>query len=279
MATIAVLGMGLLGSGFAHHLLELGHTVRVWNRTPSRCAPLVQAGATQAETPEDAVRRADKVHLILSADAAVDSVIGQLRAGLGDGVPVIDHSTNLPAKVAERAAALRADGVHYLHAPVFMGPSNSRNGTGLMLIAGPSDEVAALSPYLSTLTGKVMDFGERPDKAAAIKIIGNAVLIMLTATMGDAFAVGKSTGVSPEEILELFRAFGPTPAGMGGRILNSADAPVGFEATMARKDVGLMIASAGASNLELLPVIAAALDAGIESGRGAEDFAAIWRPE
>lgn len=279
MATIAVLGLGLLGAGFAERMLALGHTVRVWNRTASRCAPLVEQGAQQADTPADAARGADYVHLILAADAAVDAVVEQLRDGLGPETPVIDHSTNLPAGVAERAPRLREAGVRYLHAPVFMSPRNAREGTGLMLIAGPNGEVEALTPYLSTLTGTVRGFGERADKAAAVKIIGNSVLLMMTATMGDAFAVGQATGVTPEEIVGLFQAFSPSPSGMGQRILDSAHAPVGFEAKMARKDVGLMIASASADELVLLPAVAAALDAGIEAGRGQEDFTALFRPE
>ncbi len=279
MSTIAVLGMGLLGRGFAEHMLDLGHTVRVWNRTASKCAPVADAGAVHAATPAEAVEGADMVHLILAADAAVDSVIAQLRPALGADVPILDHSTNLPAGVAERFERLRADGVRYLHAPVFMGPRHSRTGTGLMLISGPADEIAALEPHLLTLTGTVRNFGERADKAAAIKIIGNSVLLMMTATMGDAFAVGQATGVTPEEVLGLFATFSPTPAGMGQRVMNSGKGPVGFEATMARKDAGLMITSAGEDALTLLPAVAAALDAGIAAGRGQEDFTALFRPD
>jgi 3-hydroxyisobutyrate dehydrogenase len=279
MATIAALGMGLLGSGFAENMLKLGHTVRVWNRTASRCTPLVEKGALLAESPADAARGADYVHLILSADAAVDAVIAQLRAGISPDAPLLDHSTNLPASVAARTPALRAEGIRYFHAPVFMGPSSARDGTGMMLISGLEDEVEVLRPYLLTLTGTLRSFGPRPDKAAAVKIIGNSVLLMMTATMGDAFTIGKATDVSPDEILSLFRAFSPTPAGMGQRVLSSGEAPVGFEAAMARKDVGLMITTAGADRLHLLPAIAAVLDAGLDDERGAEDFTALFRPD
>jgi 3-hydroxyisobutyrate dehydrogenase len=278
MSTIAVLGTGLLGTGFAQRMLSLGHTVRVWNRTAARCAPLADEGAVLAATPADAVEGAEYVHLILSADRAVDAVLEQLRPSLAADTPILDHSTNLPAGVAARFERLRADGVRYLHAPVFMGPRNSREGTGLMLIAGPQDEVEALGSHLSTLTGTVRNCGARPDKAAAVKIIGNSVLLMMSATMGDAFAVGNATGVTPEEIIELFQTFSPSPGGMGQRVLSSATAPVGFEVTMARKDAGLMIESAGAENLMLLPAIAAAMDASIAEGRGHEDFTAIFRP-
>jgi 3-hydroxyisobutyrate dehydrogenase-like beta-hydroxyacid dehydrogenase len=278
MATIAALGMGLLGSGFAEHMLQLGHTVRVWNRTPSRCAPLAAMGATHADSPAAAVEGADYVHLILAADASVDSVIAQLRPSLPADTPILDHSTNLPAGVAARFAALRAAGVRYLHAPVFMGPSSAREGSGIMMLSGPQDELRALVPYLSTLTGKLVNLGPRPDKAAAVKIVGNSVLLMMTATMGEALTLGAAAGVSGAEVIELFTMFSPTPARMGQRVLDSARAPVSFEASMARKDVGLMIDAAGAEALSLLPAIAAVLDEGIAAGRGGEDFTALFRP-
>ncbi|MFO0005806.1 MAG: NAD(P)-binding domain-containing protein, partial [bacterium] len=102
MATIAVLGAGLLGSGFVTNLLDKGEDVVVWNRTASKLAPLVARGARAAASPADAARGAERVHLVLTADDAVDATIAALRPGLDEGVPVLDHSTNLPARVAER---------------------------------------------------------------------------------------------------------------------------------------------------------------------------------
>lgn len=280
MATIAVLGMGLLGRGFASNLLAKGHDVRVWNRTASRAAPLGEAGATVATSPADAVRGADRVHLVLTADDAVDAVVEGLREGLGEGVFVVDHSTNLPARVAERFARLRGAGVRYVHAPVFMGPQNARERTGIMLLAGPGEDEAALRPALETMTGGVLYLGEAPEQAAKIKITGNGMLVMLTAAMGDLFEMGKAAGLEHEQILSLFEQFSPTPAAMGRRAVGASRRdPPGFTMTMARKDVGLMLETAGPqANLMLLPVIAAAMDRAIEQGRGEEDFTSLADP-
>jgi 3-hydroxyisobutyrate dehydrogenase-like beta-hydroxyacid dehydrogenase len=270
--------MGLLGRGFAENLLAKGRTVRVWNRTPSRCEPLIARGAVAARTPEEAVHGASRVHLVLAEDAAVDDVIEALRPGLGQGVYVVDHSTNLPLGVAARSSRLREQGVGYVHAPVFMGPANSREGTGLMLLSGPKEDEAALRPALETMTGRVLYLGEEPDKAAKIKITGNGLLVMLTAAMGDLFRMGKASGVTTDEILALFDQFSPTASGMGRRALSAADQPVGFALTMARKDVRLMLETAKPASLTVLPAVAAAMDAAIEAGRGAEDFAALADP-
>ena len=278
MATVAVLGMGLLGRGFAENLLTKSNTVQVWNRTASRSQPLVEKGAIAGATPTEAVRGASRVHLVLAEDTAVDAVIEDLRAGLAQDAYVIDHSTNLPAGVAARFARLRAAGIRYIHAPVFMGPSNSRDATGLMLLSGPSEDEAALRPLLESMTGRVAYLGAEPDKAAKMKITGNGLLVMLTAAMGDLFRMGAASGVSTDDVLALFDQFSPTAAGMGRRALGASTQPVGFELTMARKDVRLMLETAGASKLTVLPAVAAAMDEAIAAGRGAEDFAAIADP-
>ena len=278
MTTVAVLGLGLLGRGFAENLIAKGHTVQIWNRTASRCEPLVALGAIACATPEEAVRGAMRVHLVLAEDVVVDSVIEALRPGLSGGVFVVDHSTNLPSGVAARFASLRAAGVRYIHAPVFMGPTNSRDATGLMLLSGPAADEAVLRPFLETMTGRVAYLGEEADKAAKLKITGNGLLIMLTAAMGDLFRMGAASGVSTDEILSLFDQFSPSASSMGRRALTAGTAPVGFELTMARKDVRLMLETAGAAELTVLPAVARAMDAAIASGRGAEDFAVIGKP-
>ena len=275
MNTVAVLGMGLLGQGFAENLRSKGHTVRVWNRSADKCAPLAEVGAIVAKTPAEAVSGADRVHLVLAADAAVDSAIEALRAGLAKGAFIVDHSTNLPAGVASRFARLRSDGIRYIHAPVFMGPSNSRDATGLMLLSGPAEDEATLRPLLETMTGKVLYLGPEPDKAAKIKITGNGLLFMLTGAMGDLFRMGKACGVSSDEILSLFDQFSPTASSMGRRALAAEGSPVGFAMSMARKDVGLMLETAGAERLTVLPAIAAAMDAAIAEGDGDSDFTTL----
>ena len=281
MATVALLGTGLLGSGFAEALLRNGHAVRVWNRTAAKAAPLVALGATLAETPAEAVDGAERVHLVLAEDTAVDATIAALRSGLGAGVPIVDHSTNQPGSVAARFAALRAEGVRYLHAPVFMGPQAARDATGLMLIAGPKDDVDGLSGALATMTGKVWFVGERPDLAAAHKLFGNATLIAMTAAVGDLLVMGQRLDLPTEQVLALFEVF--KPAGMltfyGRRIAAAGQTPASFELDMARKDVRLAIETAGGpADLVALPAVAAAMDRAIAAGHGAEDFAVFASP-
>ncbi|MGE3174897.1 MAG: NAD(P)-dependent oxidoreductase [Planctomycetota bacterium] len=276
MATVAVLGTGLLGSGFALNLLDKGHTVRVWNRSMDKLAPLVERGAVAGADPADAVRGAERVHLVLTADDAVDAVLQQARPGLGQGVPVLDHSTNLPARVVDRCRRLRDDGVTYLSAPVFMSPQNAREATGMMLLSGPKDLAVAVEPALAAMTGKVWYCGERTDLAAFHKLSGNGLLLALTGVMGDLLAMGAAADLQPQEVLSLFEVWKPGAAipFFGQRVATADTVPASFELQMARKDLGLMLECAGGpQRLSVLPAVAGAMDRAIDQGLGQRDFA------
>ena len=280
MSTITVFGAGLLGAGMVRNLAEKGHAVRVWNRSPGRAAPLADC-ATVCTSPAEALEGAERLHILLSEDDAVDSVLALAMGAIQPGLPVLDHCTNLPARVAARSAALRAQGVQYLHAPVFMGPANMREGSGLMLIAGPSAEVEALQPALSELTGKVWHVGERVDLAAVHKLSGNALLLSLSGVLGDILSMGEAQGLSPDETMAVFEVFRPGGAlvPMAKRVTSAATAPPSFELAMAQKDVRLMIAAAnGPEGLVVLPAVAAAMAAAAAAGHGQQDFAIYARP-
>ncbi|MBK8975984.1 MAG: NAD(P)-dependent oxidoreductase [Planctomycetes bacterium] len=281
MTNIAVLGAGLLGSGMVENLLAKGRQVRVWNRTADKLAPLVAKGAIAAAAPADAVRGCERVHLVLAEDAAVDAVVAALRPGLGAATPVLDHSTNLPARVAERSARLHTEGVRYLHAPVFMSPQNAREASGLMLIAGPSALVEPLLAPLAEMTGKVWHCGERVDLAAVHKLSGNGVMMALAGVLGDVFAMATAAGVDRREALALFDVFkaGAALPFIGQRVLAAGDGPPSFELRMARKDVRLMLETAGAAGaLTVLPAVAEAMDRALDAGNGEADFAVFARP-
>jgi 3-hydroxyisobutyrate dehydrogenase len=281
MATIAVLGTGLLGTGFVLNLVGKGHTVRVWNRTAAKAEALATAGAVVAATPAEAAAGAERVHLVLAEDAAVDMVIAALRPGLSEGAPIVDHSTNQPAKVAARVARLAGEGVRYLHAPVFMNPRNARDASGIMLIAGPTAEVEALRPALEAMTGKLWHTGERPDGAAVHKLTGNGMLIGLAGLLGDLYTMNDAAGMAPADVDQLFQVFNPAALlGMiGQRVQSGGPRPASFELGMARKDVRLMIETAGGTDgLAVLPGVAAAMDLSIADGRAADDYGVFaWR--
>ena len=156
MARIAFLGTGLLGGAFAQAAAQRGDTVTAWNRSADKVAALAPFGVKAAATAADAVRGAVRVHIVLKDDAVVDAVIAAALPGLEPGAVLLDHTTTLPVLTAARSARLAAQGVAYLHCPVFMGPAAARNAQGSMMVAGPKalfDRVQAALAAMTTAWG------------------------------------------------------------------------------------------------------------------------------
>jgi 3-hydroxyisobutyrate dehydrogenase len=276
---IAFFGMGMLGAGFVRALRRRGMEVNVWNRTPAKARALEADGARAFADPSEAARGAERVHLALSDDAAVDEVLERARGGLAPGARIVDHTTTSTAGAVARAGRWRERGTPYVHAPVFMGPQNALESTGTMLISGEPGLVEPLRAPLGAMTGKLVELGPRPDAAAAFKLMGNSFLMAITAGLADLLALAKAAGVSPNEAASLFEFFNPgaqAPVRLK-RILDRAFATPSWELAMARKDARLMIEEAARAGVQLaaLPAIAARMDAAIAQGHAHDDWTVI----
>ncbi len=278
MATIAFLGTGLMGSAFVEAALGRGDSVTVWNRTIEKAAVLASFGANVATSPAEAVRAAERVHLSLKDDAAVNDVIEAFRPELPAEATIVDHSTTMPALTAERARRLASEGVKYLHCPVFIGPAAARLSQGIILAAGPGTVFESVRPALEQQAERVVYWGERPDLAAAYKLMGNALIIGLGSLVADVFTIAAGTGVKAPDAIRLLEFFNPgTMLQNRGRRMSLGNFEASFELTMARKDVQLMLDTVGDRPLAVLPSIAARMDDVIAQGYGSNDYGVIAR--
>ena len=271
---IAILGTGLLGSGFTRALMKKGEAVHVWNRSPGRAKALEADGAVAFADAGEAVRGASRVHVVVSDDAAVDSVL--VAAKLAPGMLVCDHSTTSTA--GARARTARTD-ITYVHAPVFMGPQQALESTGMMLVSGDRARVARVTPLLAPMTGKLVDLGPRVDAAAAFKLMGNLFLMALTTGFADMLALAKAMHVPPAEAATLFEHFNPgsSVAARGKRMASGDYSQASWELAMARKDARLVQAEVDGAHvaLTMLPALAAKMDAMIARGHGHDDWTVI----
>lgn len=276
---IAYFGMGLLGSNFARASLRRGEQVRVWNRTASKAEAVAADGAIALTDPAEAARGATRIHLLLSDDAAVDDVLARTMPGLSPDVTIVDHSTTSVDGARARTAHFRAAGIVYQHAPVFMGPVNARDGTGVMLISGDREQVERLRPALEKMTGKLVYLGPDPSRAAAFKLFGNLFLMFVTAGLTEMLTLAKSLDIAPEEAVTLFDSFNPgvTIGARVQRVLTADWEKPSWELAMARKDARLMLEQGEQSGvpLTMLPAIAAAMDRALARGHAHHDWTVI----
>ena len=278
---IAFLGIGLMGTGFVRRLLANGHPVNVWNRSAAKAQALQAQGAKAFSDAQAAVAGVDRVHLSLADDASVDAVLEPLAASLPAGAWIVDHTTTAASSTAQRVARWDARGRTFVHAPVFMGPANAAEGTGVMLVSGVQMRFDKLLPDLQTMTGQVVYMGAAPERAAAFKLLGNLTILGLIGVLGDVNRLAHSFGMSTKEAFSLFQHFNPgaTLAARAERIALADVSKPSFEMAMARKDVRLMLEEAqlGGQGLFMAEALAAMLDAGIARGQGALDVVAAAR--
>jgi 3-hydroxyisobutyrate dehydrogenase len=182
---------------------------------------------------------------------------------------------------AERIARWHARGRVFVHAPVFMGPANALEGTGLMLVSGEKSRHDALLPALQQMSGQVVHVGEQAERAAAFKLFGNLTLIGIIGVLGDVNRLAHAVGIPTHEAFSLFKHFNPgqTLPARAARIEAADVHAPSFELAMARKDVRLMIEEAqrGGVDLFVMPAIAAMFDAAIARGQGGLDVVAAAR--
>lgn len=277
MDSLCFLGTGLIGHALAEAAAGRGHPVSAWNRTAAKAADLVSHGVRVAASPAEAARGAARIHVAMTDDEGVDAVLAQVHPD--PGAVVIDHTTASPARTLARVGRLAAQGVNYLHAPVFMSPAACRAAAGTMLVAGPRDRYEHVAAGLAAMTGQVWYVGERPDLAAVYKLLGNAMLIALCGGIADVFAIAHRAGLGAPEAMELFAHFDPAA---GTRVRGARMAKDDFEPsfllTTALKDLRLMTELAAGAPLAVLPGVGARMEAAIAAGDADLDYGVIGAP-
>ena len=275
----AFLGMGLLGANFVRAMLKKGDQVQVWNRTGAKATELEQYGARAFSHAADAVSGADIVHLTLKDDDTVDEVLAAAAPGLKPGALIIDHTTTSVPGAIGRIKLWKERGFSYLHAPVFMGPPNALESTGTMLVSGDQALVATAEPELSKMTGKVLNFGPEPGRAAGMKLLGNLFLVAFTTGIADTLTMAKALNVPVSDLTMLFDTWNPG-AMLPNRLkrMTSGDyTQPSWELEMARKDTRLFLEAAqrGGVTLAVIPGVAAEMDRWIARGFGKNDWTVI----
>lgn len=279
----AFLGIGLLGEGFVRAMISKGGQVQVWNRTFSKAKDLEQYGAIAFENIADAVKNAEVVHIALKDDATVEEALSNAEAGLKPGAILVDHTTTSIEGAQQRTEKWKSKGFQYQHAPVFMGPKNALESTGYMLVSGDQELISKLEAQLAAMTGKLVNFGEKVGKAAAMKLTGNLFLVGVNGAMADMIAFSNSTGITSGELMQLFAQWNPgasVPARLR-RMTGDDFSEPSWRLEMARKDTGLFLKEAGKNGISLnvIPGVAALMDEWIEKGYGKEDWTIIGKIE
>ena len=278
MTKVAFCGLGRMGVPMAARLLDSGHQVTVWNRTPERGASLVEAGASQATSPADAAAVAEVVVTMLADPQALEQVVfGEdgVAAGVGSGTTLVEMSTIGVDSVQSLAARL-PDGVDILDAPVLGSVPQATDGTLKIFVGGDEPVFERCRPVLEAM-GTPRHLGSL-GAGAAMKLVANSTLGVLMCGVAEALALADALGLEEAAVLDILAEspIGATVKSKRSKV-ESGVYEANFTLALAAKDLGLVTSAAEAANLELrlAPASRAWLERAAEAGLGDLDYSAV----
>ena len=202
---IAFIGSGLMGTPMIKRLLGAGFAVRVWNRTPSKLADVVAAGAVSSPTIAEACDGAHVVCTCLSNADAVEQVAFTAQGVVAaERLPamLIDFSTIGP--VATRAFAARlavACGTAWVDAPVSGGPTGAAAGKLVIFCGGDSNDIERARALFDAMAQRVTHFGATGNGQAA-KVCNQVIVAVSLTAIAESLNLAESLSLDPLQLVE-----------------------------------------------------------------------------
>lgn len=276
---IGVVGLGKMGGPIAAKLLDAGHALTVWDRSPAQARNLSARGAWAADRPAEAMQGDLLLSLLYDDDAIADVLLAD--DGLpqaADGCAHVCLSTVSAAFAEELEAFHAAHGVRYVAAPMLGRPEAIAQGGLNFLAGGASATLDVLEPVLSAI-GRFWRLGERPHHAQAAKLAANFMISGAIEAMAEAAATLSGLGADPDRFFSVmtetlfgaaaYKLYAPMVAG------RRPDRPSGME--LVYKDNGSFVAAAerAGAQVPLARAVRAALKAGVDAGADREDWSTV----
>jgi 3-hydroxyisobutyrate dehydrogenase len=195
-----------MGAAVAARLVELGHQVTVWNRSPDKVKPLVEAGAKAAASPAEVAQASEAVITMLTDGAAIDAVYNGpdgLLSGDVTGKLFLEMSTVPPQVELALAPKVRAKGAAMVECPVGGSTAPARQGKLLGLMGAEPADAARAKPILEQLCRRLEHCGPI-GTGSSMKLAINLPLMVAWQAYGEAFAIARDVGWEPKRLLDLF---------------------------------------------------------------------------
>ncbi|MEM7137730.1 MAG: NAD(P)-dependent oxidoreductase [Myxococcota bacterium] len=209
MATVAILGLGAMGSRMAIRLVEAGHDLRVYNRSPNRADALAARGATVATSPRHAAHGADLVISVVTDDHASRDIWLHTETGalpsLGPEAVAVESSTLTPTWVRELANQMADRGVPFLDAPVVGSRPQAEAGTLIHLVGGEEGALERVREVLSCMSATTHHLGG-PGAGTVAKLVVNGLLGVQVAALAELLGMAAHQGLDLAHTIEVLGA-------------------------------------------------------------------------
>jgi 3-hydroxyisobutyrate dehydrogenase-like beta-hydroxyacid dehydrogenase len=269
--SVAVIGLGIIGSIWAGHYASEGLLAASWNRSAKPQLSFEQSSLQQC------TQAARVLHLCLFDADSVRGVLDQLLPQLNAGHIVIQSSTIDGASAAEFAQSVEATGARYLEAPFTGSKPAAELRKTVFYLGGDAALVAEVEPLLAKISIKRFHIGT-PAQATTIKLAMNLQIAGISQALCEAITLSREAGIDDDCFFQVMRANVAWSglAELKEPKLREADYSPQFSIKNLHKDLRLARETAGRP-LPTLERVTECLAAAEAAGHGDEDFIALIR--
>ena len=259
-ASVAFLGLGVMGFPMAGHLAAKGHDVTVYNRTGTKAEGWVgQHGGTSAATPAEAASGADFVFTCVGNDDDLRAVVhgpdGAL-AGMGEGAVLVDHTTTSAIVAREVETAAKEAGIGFLDAPVSGGQAGAENGVLTVMVGGDDAAFARAEPVMAAYGRTIVHMGAAGN-GQLTKMVNQICIAGIVQGLSEGLNFAVRAGLDAERAVEVISGGAAQSWQMENRAATmlAGKYDYGFAVDWMRKDLGIALEE-GDRNGSRLPLTA-----------------------
>jgi 3-hydroxyisobutyrate dehydrogenase-like beta-hydroxyacid dehydrogenase len=278
---LGFIGLGSLGTPIAINLKESGHEVYVYNRTVSKTTVLAAKGAIVCNSVAAVAKTCSIVFTIVSDDAAIKMVTGELVNHLAADSVHVSMSTILPQTAKELAGLHKEKQQHYIAAPVFGRPEAAAAKKLNYVMSGSATIKQKIEPLLKDAgAAGVFDFGDDITAANTVKLCGNFLIASALEAIGESTALAAQSGVNAAAMWNMLsQTLFNTPVyqNYSKIILQQQFEPAAFTAKLGLKDMNLVLQQAASvqQKMPLALLLKNNMQALVENGKENIDWSAV----
>lgn len=241
---IGFIGLGIMGQPMAQNLMRAGFSLTVFNRTRSKCQPLVETGATEAAAGAAVARQSDVIITVVSDTPDVQQVLfgpDGVWDGLAPGKVVIDMSTISPEATEQFARQVREKGCEMLDAPISGGQKGAIEGTLSIMVGGDLATFDRCLPIFRAMGKKIVYMGQS-GHGQRTKMVNQVVAALTIVAMTEGLHLAKQAGLDRARVLDVVSSGAAGSwmlTNLAPRVLRGDFAP-GFMIRLQQKDLRLV---------------------------------------
>ncbi|HYC69013.1 NAD(P)-dependent oxidoreductase [Brevundimonas sp.] len=256
---IGFAGLGVMGAPMARHLVQAGHEVAGFNRSPDKARAWAAAtGGRFAATVEDAAHGSNLFLLCVGNDDDVREVVAAALPSVGEGAVIVDHTTT-SAKVAREMATLAAgQGAFFIDAPVSGGQAGAENGQLSVMAGGDAAALARVEPVLMHYAKAVKHMGPA-GSGQLTKMVNQIAIAGVVQGLAEAVNFARTAGLDTDAVYDAVSKGAAQSWQMDNRwkTMAAGQFDFGFAVDWMRKDLGLVLdeARSNGSHLSLTALV------------------------